>query len=99
MKRIPPGGGLGGGSADAAAALRFRGVTDVALAARLGADVPFCLLGGRAAVAGIGEVLEPLPFEELTLVLVTPGFPVSTIAAYRAYDELAQDRGAAGQLS
>ncbi len=60
-KRIPPGAGLGGGSADAAAVLRWAGVVDdVALAARLGADVPFCVRGGRARVTGIGEVLEPL---------------------------------------
>ena len=63
-KRIPHGGGLGGGSADAAAVLRWAGVTDPATAAELGADVPFCLLGGRARVRGIGEVVEPLPFED-----------------------------------
>jgi 4-diphosphocytidyl-2-C-methyl-D-erythritol kinase len=97
-KRIPPGGGLGGGSADAAAVLRWRDELDPALAAKLGADVPFCLLGGRAEVAGIGEVLEPLAFEAITVVLVTPGFPVSTIAAYRAYDELERSGGIAPGL-
>ena len=61
-KDIPAGGGLGGGSADAAAVLRWAGVFDLALAARLGADVPFCLRGGRARVTGIGEGLETLPF-------------------------------------
>ena len=60
-KQIPAGGGLGGGSADAAAVLRWAGCDDLALAARLGADVPFCLTGGRARVTGIGEVVEPLP--------------------------------------
>src|SRR3954463_15922729 len=45
-KRIPPGAGLGGGSADAAAVLRWAGVEDLALAAQLGGDVPFCLRGG-----------------------------------------------------
>ena len=44
-KRIPLGGGLGGGSADAAAVLRWSGCTDPALAASLGADVPFCVVG------------------------------------------------------
>ena len=63
VKRIPAGGGLGGGSADAAAALRWAGCTDLAVAAALGADVPFCLVGGRARVSGIGETVTPLPFE------------------------------------
>ena len=61
-KRIPAGGGLGGGSADAAAVLRWAGVDDLAVAASLGADVPFCLRGGRARVTGIGDVVDPLPF-------------------------------------
>src|SRR4051794_38143269 len=56
-KRIPPGAGLGGGSADAAAVLRWAGVDDPALAARLGADGPFCVRGGRAPVTGLGEHL------------------------------------------
>ena len=54
-KRIPLGGGLGGGSADAAAVLRWAGCDDAAVAARLGSDVPFCLAGGRARVTGTGE--------------------------------------------
>ena len=45
-KQIPHGGGLGGGSADAAAILRWAGHADLASASRLGADVPFCLVGG-----------------------------------------------------
>jgi 4-diphosphocytidyl-2-C-methyl-D-erythritol kinase len=87
-KRIPHGGGLGGGSADAAAVLRWAGVTDVLVAAELGADVPFCLVGGRARVRGIGEQVEPLPFEPRVVTLVVPPFPVSTPAVYRAWDEL-----------
>ncbi len=59
-KQIPSGAGLGGGSADAAAILRWAGHTDVEAEARLGADVPFCVIGGRARVTGIGEQLEPL---------------------------------------
>ena len=55
-KQIPAGGGLGGGSADAAAVLRWAGCDDLDVAARLGADVPFCLAGGRARVQGVGEV-------------------------------------------
>ncbi|MDQ6783597.1 MAG: 4-(cytidine 5'-diphospho)-2-C-methyl-D-erythritol kinase [Actinomycetota bacterium] len=92
-KRIPAGGGLGGGSADAAAVLRWAGVEDRSLAARLGADVAFCLVGGRARVTGIGEVVEPLDFAAVdgrVFTLVTPPFGVSTVAAYRAWDDLGQ---------
>ena len=88
VKRIPAGGGLGGGSSDAAAVLRWAGVADVSVAASLGADVPFCLRGGRARVTGIGDVLEPLAFVERTLTLSTPPFGCSTPAVYRAWDEL-----------
>jgi 4-diphosphocytidyl-2-C-methyl-D-erythritol kinase len=90
-KRIPHGGGLGGGSADAAAVLRWAGWTDLVAASRLGADIPFCLLGGRARVQGIGEFVEPLPPVPLDLTLVVPPLGVSTPAAYRAWDELARD--------
>jgi 4-diphosphocytidyl-2-C-methyl-D-erythritol kinase len=93
-KRIPPGAGLGGGSADAAAALRFAGITDPVTAARLGADVPFCLVGGRAMVRGIGEIVEPLSYVRLGCVLVTPAFGVATPAAYAAFDELGPGPGA-----
>jgi 4-diphosphocytidyl-2-C-methyl-D-erythritol kinase len=87
-KRIPHGGGLGGGSADAAAVLRWAGFTDLVAASRLGADIPFCLVGGRARVRGIGEVVEPLPLVALDLTLVIPPLAVSTPLAYRAWDEL-----------
>jgi len=88
VKHIPAGAGLGGGSADAAAILRWAGVTDPQVAAALGADVPFCLAGGRARVGGIGEVLEPLPFAERTFTLLTPPFGVSTPAVYRMWDSM-----------
>jgi 4-diphosphocytidyl-2-C-methyl-D-erythritol kinase len=90
-KRIPAGAGLGGGSADAAAVLRWAGVTDLRLAAGLGADVPFCLVGGRARVRGIGELVEPLAFEEVAgraYTLLTPPFPVATPLVYQAWDRL-----------
>lgn len=87
-KAIPHGGGLGGGSADAAAILRWAGFTDLEAAARIGADVPFCLVGGRARVRGIGEVVEPLAHQDLALTLVIPPLSVSTPAAYRAWDDL-----------
>lgn len=86
-KRIPLGAGLGGGSADAAAILRWAGVTDPALAARLGADVPFCVAGGRARVGGVGEEVRPLEFERRDYLLVLPPFGVDTAAVYRAWDD------------
>jgi 4-diphosphocytidyl-2-C-methyl-D-erythritol kinase len=96
IKRIPHGGGLGGGSADAAALLRWAGVTDLAVAAELGADVPFCVVGGRARVRGVGEEVEPLPFEPRVVTLVVPPLHVSTPAVYRAWDELGGPVGEAG---
>ena len=88
-KNIPHGGGLGGGSADAAAILRWAGVTDLDVAARIGADVAFCLSGhGRARVQGIGEVVDPLPDDPGTVTLVVPPLSVSTPAVYRAWDDL-----------
>lgn len=88
VKRIPAGAGLGGGSADAAAVLRWAGIDDVELAASLGADVPFCLAGGRARVTGIGEVIEPLEPVNDVFTLLTPPFGCSTPAVYRAWDDL-----------
>jgi 4-diphosphocytidyl-2-C-methyl-D-erythritol kinase len=87
-KQIPAGAGLGGGSSDAAAVLRWAGVDDLALAAALGADVPFCLVGGRARVAGVGEVIEPLPFIEATYTLLTPPIHCATPAVYRRWDQM-----------
>jgi 4-diphosphocytidyl-2-C-methyl-D-erythritol kinase len=96
VKRIPVGGGLGGGSADAAAVLRWAGVNDPELAVSLGADVPFCVVGGRAEVTGAGERVRPLDFEARSYVLVLPPFGVDTAAVYRAWDELARPGGPAG---
>ena len=93
-KRIAPGAGLGGGSSDAAAVLRWAGCRDLSIAVRLGADVPFCLEGGRARVTGIGEGLEALEFtagEPYTLL--TPPLAVSTAAVYRMWDDLGGPSG------
>ncbi|MFM2072699.1 MAG: hypothetical protein RLZZ623_2963, partial [Actinomycetota bacterium] len=87
-KVVPHGGGLGGGSADAAAVLRWAGFHDLQAAARLGADIAFCLVGGRARVTGIGEIVERLPFVAVDFTLVIPPLTVSTPAAYRAWDLL-----------
>lgn len=87
VKRIPAGAGLGGGSADAAAVLRWARSTDLATAARLGADVPFCVWGGRARVTGVGETIEPLPFEDRRFVLMLPPLAVDTAAVYKNWDD------------
>ncbi len=94
-KNIPSGGGLGGGSADAAAILRWAGFDDLVAASRIGADIAFCMVGGRAHVTGIGEIVTPLIHRDLDVTLITPPFGVSTPAVYRAWDELdeAQRRG------
>ena len=95
-KRIPAGAGLGGGSSDAAAVLRWAGFDSVSGAAELGADVGFCLVGGRARVRGIGEVVEPLAFEARQFTLLTPDFGVSTPVVYRTWDDMGGPAGAAG---
>ena len=87
-KAIAAGAGLGGGSADAAAVLAAAGFRDVIAAAQLGADVAFCLVGGRARVRGIGEIVEPLPFVGHSVTLLTPPLSCSTAAVYRMWDEL-----------
>ena len=93
-KRIPMGGGLGGGSSDAASvllaltALTGREATLVelsAMAARLGSDVPFFLMGGAALGLGRGEELYPLPEPKpLPVFVLAPRIHVSTAEAYRA---------------
>ena len=92
-KRIPVGAGLGGGSADAAAVLRWAGCSDVSVALALGADVPFCLIGGRARVRGVGEAVEPLPFEPHVFTLLTPPLAVSTPAVYAQWDSMGGPTG------
>ncbi len=95
-KRIPKEAGLGGGSADAAAVLRGLNrlygnpfsLPDLAKrSAVIGADVPFCVMGGAARCRGIGEELTPLPaWDGLSLLIVRPDISVSTGAAYAALD-------------
>ena len=92
-KRIPIGGGLGGGSADAAAVLRYGNVTDTEGALQLGSDVPFCLIGGRALVSGTGEKVSQLDERDRSLVLLVPPVFLETAAVYRAFDQLL-DEGA-----
>jgi 4-diphosphocytidyl-2-C-methyl-D-erythritol kinase len=92
VKRIPVGAGLGGGSADAATALRglrrlYSLDCDLApVAARLGADVPFLLDGGAALATGRGERLAPEPVADGWFALAWPGLALPTAAVYRAWD-------------
>lgn len=96
-KRIPNGGGLGGGSADAAAVLRWAGWSDLGAASRLGADIPFCLSGHRRArVTGIGEIVEPLRSVPGVVTLVIPPLSSSTPEVYRAWDRLGGPRSESG---
>ncbi|MEA2852242.1 MAG: 4-diphosphocytidyl-2-C-methyl-D-erythritol kinase [Rhodospirillaceae bacterium] len=93
-KHIPVAAGLGGGSADAAAALRaLSELWRVALpeeelfdlAASLGADVPMCLAGHTALVSGIGERLQPAPaLPPAAILLVNPGTPLPTRDVFEA---------------
>lgn len=92
VKNIPHGGGLGGGSADAAAVLRWAGFTDLVTASGLGADIPFCMVRGRARVRGIGERIDPLNENPVVYTLVIPPLTVSTPAVYRMWDELGGPR-------
>lgn len=90
-KNIPHGGGLGGGSANAAAVLRWAQFTteqNIIDSARIGADIPFCIFGGRARVRGIGEIIEPLDDFGQAVTLIIPPLHVSTPAVYRAWDDL-----------
>lgn len=91
-KRIPLGGGLGGGSADAAAILRWANFTDLVAASKLGADIPFCMVGGRAIVQGIGEIVSPIPDVENDITLVIPPLTISTPMVYKAWDDLGGPR-------
>lgn len=92
-KQIPHGGGLGGGSTNAAAVLRWAGHTDAVSAASIGADVPFSLVGGRARVTGIGETVTPMAHTERNITLFVPPLHVSTPLVYRTWDDMGGPRG------
>lgn len=87
-KNIPHGGGLGGGSSNAAAIFRWANIDDLNLAATIGADVPFSLRGGRARVEGIGEKVAPLAFEARDVTLFIPPVHTPTPLVYRMWDEM-----------
>lgn len=101
VKNIPVAAGLAGGSTDAAAVLRalnkaFRKpLTEkrlLALAAELGSDVPYCLLGGTALCYGRGELIERLPEKlRLNVVIAVADEYVSTPTAYSELDRIYAD--------
>ena len=97
VKKIPVAAGLAGGSADAAAVLRGMNrlyelnLTETELCeigARVGSDVPFCIVGGTCLAEGRGEILTRLnPIKNFSVVLAKPNGEISTAWAYKTYDE------------
>ena len=95
-KRIPSGAGMGGGSADAAAVLRALNryfgeplsVMQLAnMGAKVGSDVPFCVLGGTVMCEGRGEVMRKLPnMPNCIFVICKPEFSISTPVLYQKLD-------------
>lgn len=98
IKQIPSGAGMGGGSADAAAVLRILNrhcgnpLSPEALAdlgAKVGSDVPFCVLGGTVMCEGRGEIMRPLPdIPKCVIVGCKPEFSVSTPVLFRRIDSV-----------
>jgi 4-diphosphocytidyl-2-C-methyl-D-erythritol kinase len=102
-KRIPVGGGLGGGSSDAATVLLglnrmwqlgLSRRSLMAMALELGADVPFFIFGAPAFARGIGEVLEPVSLPPTWFVVVTPPVQVATAAIFTAPELTRNSRSA-----
>ncbi|HHX37417.1 MAG TPA: hypothetical protein GX717_05500, partial [Clostridiaceae bacterium] len=104
VKRIPAQAGLGGGSADAAAVLRVLAhflawdqiensrAELIDIAASIGADVPFGLVGGTVHCTGIGEIMDPLPaLDSFPILLAKPPVSVATAAAFRAWRQAVSD--------
>ena len=98
IKRIPMGAGLGGGSADAAAALKglnafwqlgFDLDSLCEIGVHLGADVPFCLHDAPRRARGIGELLSPISSHVFPLVLIQPCAALSTKEVFTAYHQAA----------
>lgn len=99
-KRVPVQAGLGGGSADAAGVLTALNVlydvyadvqTLCSIGVQVGADVPFCLLGGTRRAKGIGEQFEQVPqLPDCTLLIAKPADGISTPESYKRYDQLSK---------
>ncbi|MDR1754168.1 MAG: 4-(cytidine 5'-diphospho)-2-C-methyl-D-erythritol kinase [Eubacterium sp.] len=96
-KNIPSGAGLGGGSADGAAILKglnvyynniFGSEKLCEIGSAIGADIPFCIIGGRALCKGKGEIITPLSKgEKQYYIIIKPEFSCSTAEAYKLYDK------------
>lgn len=96
QKNIPVSAGLAGGSSNAAAVLTALNVLYntrlsidelCAIALKLGADVPYCLIGGTCLCEGIGEIMTPVsPLPELSVVIIKPPANISTAAIYEKID-------------
>jgi 4-diphosphocytidyl-2-C-methyl-D-erythritol kinase len=96
QKNIPVGGGLGGGSSDAAETLKYlremtgANVSDeelMALSRELGCDVPFFIRGGAAYARGLGEELKFFKMPKMSLLIYYPGYAIQTKWAYEEYDK------------
>lgn len=92
-KALPVAAGIGGGSADAAAALRLLAKLNglalddpriIEVAERTGADVPVCVNSGGCVMTGVGEALQPLTLPKMPCVMVNPGVPVATRDVFNA---------------
>lgn len=94
-KNIPIAAGFGGGSADAAAALialnelwglNLKIEDLIKIGAEIGSDVPFCLIGKSCFVSGKGEIIERINLPEMNILIVNPGYEISTKEAYEELD-------------
>lgn len=103
VKRIPSEAGMGGGSSDGAAVLKLLNQAyEVGasleklceIGGKIGADIPFCVIGKTCICRGIGEILSPveMPFLPFGIVIAFPGNGVSTPEAYRLLDSAADDK-------
>lgn len=95
IKNIPVGGGLGGGSSDAACVLKgLRRLYNIktsdeelmALCREIGTDVPFFIKGGAAYARGRGDMLTYFKLPRMSLIIYYPGYPISTEWAYKEHD-------------
>lgn len=100
-KKLPSMAGMGGGSADCAAMLhlldlmydtQFDDKVLCEIGVKLGADVPFCIVGGTQLCQGIGERLSRLPTPECIFVIVKPNTAVSTPEAFKKYDSISNPK-------
>lgn len=100
-KRMPVGGGVGGGSSNAAAVLR--GLNQLfelnvpiealeAIASRIGSDVPFLVRGGSAIVTGVGETIDSMQTQPIHVVLFLPEVTCSTSSVYSEFDRAGRGR-------